>query len=133
MPAYDYEITDNSGQPLGSITVILPVAERDDVDVCRRGPFLRLLRRADGSELARVKVGTGRVRARRAQLPQRLTVAGHAQNPTASDYQMARGFYAAEQRLGSDFDRHAGGMTKAEIRRVMAMPDAPIEDDNHVQ
>ena len=128
MPAYDYEITDHAGRKLGSITAILPVAERDEVKVCRRGSVVRLLRKADGTELATAQVNARRVKVRRAQLPRRLTISGHAQNPEAVDYQMTRGFYREEQRLGADFEQHAH-MSKQEIRRVMAMPDAPISDE----
>jgi hypothetical protein len=127
MPAYDYEITDSAGRKLGSITAILPVAERDDVSVCRRGSLVRLLRKADGTELGTARV-RGRVHVRRAQLPDRLAIAGHAQNPEAPDWQMQRGFYREEQRLGADFEKHAK-MTKREIREVMAMPDAPEAEE----
>lgn len=126
MPAYDYQITDRAGRKLGCITAILPVAERDAVSVCRRGSLVRLLRQSNGIELGAAKV-RGRVRIERAQLPDRLAIAGHAQNPEAPDHQIQRGFYREEQRLGADFEKHAK-MTKREIREVMAMPDAPEAD-----
>lgn len=128
MPAYDYHITDSAGRPLGSITAILPVAERDAVTVGRRGSLVRLLRQSDGTELGQATVRANRVKVQRAQLPQRLAIAGHAQNPDAPDWQMQRGFYREEQRLGADFERHAH-MSKSEIREVMAMPDAPEAED----
>lgn len=110
------------------ITAVLPVAERDAVSLCRRGRTARLMRQSTGEVLASHEVGSLRVSVARAQLPRRLTIGGHAQDPTNPDNQMQRGYYREEQRLGADFDKYAG-MSKAEIRRVMAMPDAPESDE----
>jgi hypothetical protein len=123
MPAYDYQILRGEAV-IGSITAILPVAERDAVRLRRAGKRVQLVRAETAEVLGSVTDPGGCVRLKRAELPERLTVAGSAANPETPERQIERGFYREEQRLGADFERYAG-MSKKEIRAIHAAQ-APV-------
>lgn len=123
MPAYEYEIRDaGADKVLGTITAILPVAERDEVRAKHVGNVLELLRNATGEVLGSLTNAKGlQLSISRVLLPRSLAIRGAALDPESIDPNVQRLFYREEQRLGADFERTAG-MSKSEIRRVWAEP-----------
>lgn len=124
MPAYEYSVIDaDSGAELGeSVTVIVPVDERDAVEI--RG--LAVVRRLTGEALASLRLGrirligpTRRIALKRAAAPRRLAIQGHAWDPTRQENAVMRGLYRSEERFGSDFERRAG-FTKKQFAQAWA-------------
>lgn len=72
MPAYDYEVV-RGGKVLGTLTLVMPIAERDAVFIRRR------------------------------TVPDHVTVMGSAHDPMDFTSSVLRGYYKKEQREGSRF------------------------------